>query len=405
MANLRTDTRPVARLSSSGTPPPIRPFTSRTDGPSGVNLTSVWWQPCRTSRTVRAAAARSRAASRSSGPRSLGRMLPVSRKGSANGKRPVTARWLIDPRVEEALDRHDIGEARGRRLCIPEESFENPAGLLGAARRRCPEDPAELCCVGHGDDVSAAAVLPGLQHRRELHGSSQTLRLWPVDPVGEDQERRDGESGVPHHLALQLLVGEPLGHGTGMEVQIEPSRHLGQQDRSAVVQCHDPGRVGGAERLDQLARLHARRVHHDPELPQQALDLGHPRLVEVDHPDGPAQAPSRLTEKEGGGGGAVVGDEQPALGALAIEGAASTPSPAMMVSPWSRQRWARKLGNGCHEPPTASLSMIDRCVTEWDIEKRLVRNSTSQMRRGLRRIEESVASDSEVIVDRAEVER
>ena len=81
----------------SGTPPPSRPLTSMTRGPSGVNLISVCRQPVSTPTARTAAEATSSAAALWEGVRSAGMKKPVSRNGGASGNRPVTAKCSTTP--------------------------------------------------------------------------------------------------------------------------------------------------------------------------------------------------------------------------------------------------------------------------------------------------------------------
>ena len=60
-------------------------------------MISVWWQPTRAPNAAIAAPARSSTSARSVAASALGTKKPVSRKGSAGGKRPVVARWLMRP--------------------------------------------------------------------------------------------------------------------------------------------------------------------------------------------------------------------------------------------------------------------------------------------------------------------
>jgi hypothetical protein len=88
---------PVASASISGTPPPMRPFSSITRGPSGVSLTSVCKAPTVMPIAATAALATSTIAAHCASSNAAGMKKPVSRNGSAGGKRPVIARWLIRP--------------------------------------------------------------------------------------------------------------------------------------------------------------------------------------------------------------------------------------------------------------------------------------------------------------------
>ncbi len=73
---------------------PSRPLTSISIGPAAVNLISVWSIPVRIWRAPIAALVNATSSCRRASPTGTGVKFPVSRNGSASGKRPVSARWL-----------------------------------------------------------------------------------------------------------------------------------------------------------------------------------------------------------------------------------------------------------------------------------------------------------------------
>ena len=75
----------------------MRPFTSISRGPSGVNLISVCTTESRMPSAPIARSAMVVRASSSWSPTAAGMKFPVSRKSDASGNRPVTAAWLTVP--------------------------------------------------------------------------------------------------------------------------------------------------------------------------------------------------------------------------------------------------------------------------------------------------------------------